>query len=160
GELGHNIMDHIKGGGAHGTIPGNEDRATLGRRPNIAYMPRFRNVKSKSPNFLRGYGLQADGGPEGWGRGAASPRFGADFKRAISRPGPWSFIFYGYGECLPNNANYVEINKNKLDAWGIPTLKIHVQWRENELAIRKDMAQASSEMLGVAGARSIEPFVD
>ena len=33
GELGHNLMDHITGGGATGFIPGNKDRIVLGRRP-------------------------------------------------------------------------------------------------------------------------------
>jgi len=28
----------------------------------------------------------------------------------------------GFGECLPNHNNYVEVDKEKLDAWGIPTL--------------------------------------
>jgi choline dehydrogenase-like flavoprotein len=160
GELGHNIMDHIKGGGAIGTIPGNEDRLIVGRRPNICYMPRFRNVSAKSPSFVRGYGLQAEGERDNWERGAAQTGFGADFKRSISRPGPWRFTFYGYGECLPNHNNFAELNKDKLDAWGIPTLKIHVQWGPNELALRKDMALAASEMLGATGARSIEPFTD
>src|SRR5207302_6940857 len=32
GELGHNLMDHIKGGGAIGNIPGHEDQNVVGRR--------------------------------------------------------------------------------------------------------------------------------
>src|SRR5262249_32275478 len=58
GQLGHNLMDHTMGGGASGRIPGNEDKNVYGRRPNGIYVPRFRNVKSKNPNFLRGYGFQ------------------------------------------------------------------------------------------------------
>jgi choline dehydrogenase-like flavoprotein len=54
----------------------------------------------------------------------------------------------------------VELDKEKLDAWGIPVLKIHCAWRENELAIRKDMSIAAAEMLAAAGAHSIEPFTD
>ena len=160
GEVGHNLMDHIKGGGATATIPGYEDHTTFGHRPNIAYMPRFRNVKEKHPDFLRGYGLQAYGGRDGWDRGAIHLGFGADFKRDISRPGPWQFIFEGYGECLPNHENFVEIDKNRVDAWGIPSLKINCAFGENEFALRKDMSIAAAEMLSAAGARSIEPFTD
>jgi len=54
GELGHNLMDHIKGGGAKGIIPGCENRRSFGNRPNIAYVPRFRNVNEKHRGFLRG----------------------------------------------------------------------------------------------------------
>jgi choline dehydrogenase-like flavoprotein len=160
GELGRNLMDHIKGGGAKGVIPGYEDRQTFGNRPNIAYMPRFRNVKERHPGFLRGYGLQSYSHRPSWGRGAGQADFGADFKRSISLPGPWEFTFDGYGECLPNRANFVEINKGQTDAWGIPTLKIHCAFGDNEFALRRDMAVASAEMLAAAGAHSIEPFTD
>lgn len=158
GELGHNLMDHIKAGGASGIIPGNEDKIVLGRRPNGVYVPRFRNVKTKQP-FLRGYGFQGGGGRDGWERGVAQAGFGADFKRALSKPGPWRFTFSGYGECLPNHNNYVELDKEKVDAWGIPVLKVHCAWSENEYALRKDMAITASEMLAAAGAREIEPYM-
>ena len=160
GELGHNLMDHIKGGGATATIPGYEDRRTFGHRPNIAYMPRFRNLLGKDSSFLRGYGLQAYGGREEWDRGISQVGFGAGFKRAISQPGPWQFTFEGYGECLPNHNNFVEIDKNTVDAWGIPSLKIHCAFGENELALRKDMSIAAAEMLSAAGGRCIQPFTD
>jgi choline dehydrogenase-like flavoprotein len=160
GELGHNLMDHIKAGGATGIIPGNENRMVVGRRPNGIYVPRFRNVKTKQAEFLRGYGFQGSAEPQGWRRGIAETGFGPEFKKSMSRPGPWQFTFYGYGECLPNHNNYVELDKEKVDAWGIPVLKIHCAWGENELALRKDMSITAREMLVAAGARDIEPFVD
>ncbi|HTS36595.1 MAG TPA: GMC family oxidoreductase [Candidatus Solibacter sp.] len=160
GELGHNLMDHIKAGGAAGTIPGNEDRLPFGRRPNGIYVPRFRNVKTKHPDFIRGYGFQGGGSRQGWERGIGQVGFGAEFKQAMSRPGPWRFTFYGYGECLPNHANFIELNNEKLDVYGIPTLKIHCAWRKNELALRKDMSISGAEMLAAAGAYDIEPFMD
>jgi glucoside 3-dehydrogenase (cytochrome c) catalytic subunit len=159
GELGHNLMDHVTAGGATALIPGNEDRIELGRRPNGTYMPRFRNVKSKHPDFLRGYGFQGGAHRDGWNRGIAQSAFGADFKKSLSKPGPWRFSFGGFGECLPNHNNYVELDKAKVDAWGIPTLKIHSGWSENELALRKDMAISAAEMLAAVGGREIEPFV-
>ena len=54
---------------------------------------------------------------------------------------------------------YVELDKEKVDAWGIPTLKIHCAWGENELALRKDMSISAAEMLAAAGAHDIEPFL-
>ena len=160
GELGHNLMDHIKAGGADGTIPGNEDRIELGRRPNGIYVPRFRNVKTRQAGFLRGYGFQGGGSRDGWERGITQTGFGPGFKNSIRQPGPWKFTFYGFGECLPNHNNFVELDKEKVDAWGIPVLKIHCAWSENELALRKDMSISAAEMLAAAGARNIEPFTD
>jgi len=160
GELGHNLMDHIKAGGATGTIPGNEDKNVYGRRPNGVYVPRFRNVNTKHSDFIRGYGFQGGARREGWERGILQAGFGPEFKKAMRQGGAWKFTFYGFGECLPNHDNFAELDKGKVDAWGIPVLKIHCKWRENELAIQKDMAIAGAETLAAAGARDIEPFTD
>jgi choline dehydrogenase-like flavoprotein len=160
GELGHNLMDHVKGGGATAIIPGNENHVVIGRRPNGIYVPRFRNVKTNQKEFLRGYGFEGGGHREGWQRGILQTGFGTDFKRSLSQPGPWRFSFQGYGECLPSHANYVELDKEKVDAWGIPVLKIHCAWGHNERAIRKDMSVTAAEMLVSAGARKVESFVD
>jgi choline dehydrogenase-like flavoprotein len=158
GELGHNVMDHIMAAGAQAIISGNEDHVEVGRRPNGIYIPRFRNVKTRHPAFLRGYGYEGSGFREGWERGIGQAGFGADFKRSISQPGPWRFSIGGFGECLPNHDNFVELDKLKTDAWGIPVLKMSCTWGENELAIRKDMQIAAAEMLAAAGGRNIETF--
>jgi len=160
GELGHNLMDHVNSAGADATIPGYEDRIQVGRRPNGIYVPRFRNVKRKYPDFLRGYGFQGRGYREGWERGIEQTGFGANFKRSLRGPGPWRFSLFGFGECLPDHRNLVELDQTMVDAWGIPVLKIHCAWGDNELAIRKDMAISAAEMLAAAGGRDIEPFAD
>lgn len=156
GELGHNVMDHVKAGGASAYIPGYEDRVEFGRRPNGIYMPRFRNVKTKHPDFIRGYAFQGGAHREGWTRGVSQTGFGAEFKKSISRPGPWRFSFGGFGECLSNHNNFVELDKEKVDAWGVPTLKIHCSWSANELALRKDMGISAAEMLAAVGGKDIE----
>ena len=162
GELGRNFMDHIMEAGARATIPGNEDHITLGRRPNGTYVPRFRNIngKSKHPEFLRGYGFQGGAERAGWDRGIREVGFGAGFKKSVGRPGPWEMSFGGFGECLPNRNNYVELDKQTVDAWGIPSLKMHCAWGENELALRKDMQITAAEMLAAAGGRDIETFAN
>ncbi|HLV85757.1 MAG TPA: GMC family oxidoreductase [Candidatus Sulfotelmatobacter sp.] len=160
GELGHNLMDHAKGGGADCTIIGNEDRTEFGRRPNGIYVPRFRNVKTKHPDFLRGYGFQGGGSQQGWERGMKQIAFGPEFKKALRQGGPWRFTFYGFGECLPDHDNYLEIDKDTVDTWGIPTIRIHCAHRENEKAMQKDMAIAAAEMCAAAGARDIQPYND
>jgi choline dehydrogenase-like flavoprotein len=160
GELGHNLMDHHMGAGASGIIPGNEDKVPFGNRPNGIYVPRFRNVKTTQKDFVRGYGYQGGGSREGWGRGAAMAGIGVDFKNALKAPGPWRMGLGGFGECLPYHTNYVEIDKEKLDAWGIPTLKIHCAWGENEHKMSKDIAIQAAEMLAAAGAREIGVYQD
>src|SRR5215813_5485090 len=160
GELGHNLMDHHMGGGANGSMPGHEDKMPFGNRPNGIYIPRFRNVNTKQKDFIRGYGYQGGGHREGWSRGMWMTGIGADFKHALRQPGPWRFGVGGFGECLPNHSNYVEVDKEKLDAWGIPTLKIHCDWSENERAMSKDVAIQAGEMLAAAGAKDIQVYQD
>lgn len=156
GELGHNLMDHIMHGGASGIIPGHEDRVQIGNRPNGIYVPRFRNVHDTFPDFVRGYGFQGGGSREDWMRGSEMPGFGVEFKHQLRSPGPWRFSFGGFGECLPNHENHMELNKDKVDAWGIPTMNISHKWRENELAMVKDMQVTAAEMLEAAGAKNIQ----
>jgi len=156
GELGHNLMDHHMGSGASGEMPGHEDKMPFGNRPNGIYIPRFRNVKTKHRDFLRGYGYQGGGSREGWTRGMHMTGLGAEFKNSLKMPGPWHVSIGGFGECLPNHNNYVEVDKEKLDAWDIPTLKIHCDWSDNERAMSKDIASQAAEMLAAAGAKGID----
>jgi choline dehydrogenase-like flavoprotein len=160
GELGHNLMDHHMGAGASGRMLGHEDKMPFGNRPNGIYIPRFRNVDTKHNDFIRGYGYQGSGSREGWTRGMSMTGIGADFKNALRKPGPWRMGMGGFGECLPYHSNYVEIDKDKLDAWGIPTLKIHCEWGDNEKIMSKDIAFQAAEMLAAAGARDIQMFQD
>jgi choline dehydrogenase-like flavoprotein len=151
-------MDHHMGAGANGRMPGHEDKMPFGNRPNGIYVPRFRNVKTKQPDFLRGYGYQGGGSRDGWSRGASMVGLGPEFKNALKMPGPWRMSLGGFGECLPNHNNYVEIEKGKVDAWGVPTLKIHCAWGENELTMSKDIAVQAAEILAASGATEISVF--
>ncbi len=158
GELGHNLMDHSMGHGAVGTIPGYEDHVSYGNRPNGIYLVRFRNVKQKHPDFLRGYAFQGGAGRPGWGRGQAMKGFGSAFKQSlIAERGPWQFSFYGFGEMLPRHENRVELDSEVKDRWGIPALRISCAYGPNEQAQWKDMIASATEMLEAAGATAIQP---
>jgi len=158
GQVGKNLMDHIMGGGASGRVDAPLDRDTIGNRPNGIYVPRFRNVGKNKSSFVRGYGFQGGGGRSDWGRGAEQTGFGAEFKKALRHSGPWGFSLYGFGEMLPRPENFVEIDKTKVDAWGIPVVKIHCAYGDNEKALVHDMSISGAEMLAEAGAHDIQPF--
>ena len=159
GELGRHLMDHVFGAGALGTVPGPREMTTYGTRPTGIYVARFRNVKSRHPAFLRGYGFQGDGWQKGWTRGGETPGFGAAFKESLIRdPGPWRFGLGGFGEVLPRSDNYVAIHPTLKDKWGIPALHIQCTWGPNELAILEDMQQTAAEMMEAAGAAHIETY--
>ncbi|MGH7495394.1 MAG: GMC oxidoreductase [bacterium] len=161
GALGHYLMDHPYMAGAAGEIEGFEDKYYSGNRPNGTYIPRFRNVdkNSRHPDFLRGYGCQAGASRLGWNRGLYEPGLGVDFKRMLRKPGGWRMWIGGWGEHLPRYENYMELDPVQKDGWGIPVLKIHCAWSDNEDKMRQDMATSAAEMLEACGAKNIGPFV-
>src|SRR6202165_6070757 len=159
GELRHNLMEHHMGAGASGRMPGHEDKMPFGNRPNGIYVPRFRNVKTKQPDFLRGYGYQGGGNREGWSRGASMVGLGASFKKSlIGDLGPWEMEFGGFGEMLPRHENSVELDPHLVDAWGIPALRVNCAYSENEKKMQQDMVVSATEMLEALGATDIKPF--
>lgn len=158
GALGHYLMDHHFEVGAIGDLPGIEEYYYKGNRPNGIYVPRFRNVSAQTQrtDFVRGFGYQGEAWRPGWERPMRG--FGAEYKHALRTPGPWRMHFGGYGETLPYYENHITLDPDKTDAWGIPVLRIQCDWRENELVMRKDIAQSAAEMLDAAGAKNIETF--
>jgi choline dehydrogenase-like flavoprotein len=161
GELGHNLMDHIMGGGATATLPWARDRREIGNRPDAVYVPRFRNVKTKHPDFVRGYGFEGRAERAGWDRGTDTPGFGAKFKKSlIGDLGPWEMTLYGFGEMLPRHENRIEIDPNLVDAWGIPALRVTCAYGENEKKLLDDMVVSASEMFEAMGATDIRPIKD
>jgi choline dehydrogenase-like flavoprotein len=158
GVLGKYLMDHTMGHGAAGEVSGFEDPSNANRRLNGIYLPRFRNVSDRHPDFLRGYAYQGWGARDGWGRGVSSRGIGARFKQDLMEPGPWRMQLYGFGECLPDERNRVELDPEVTDAWGIPVLRIRCRWRENEWAMFDDMADQAAEMLEAAGVRNVAVF--
>ncbi|HEY7395088.1 MAG TPA: GMC family oxidoreductase [Gemmatimonadaceae bacterium] len=156
GTLGRYVMDHHYGSGASGTVPDFLDRRATGRRPNGIYIARFRNVTAEEKNFLRGYGMQGGSSRAGWGRGSSMPGYGNAFKQSlIDELGPWQLSASGWGETLPHEDNRVTLDPLMKDKWGIPAARIEVRWRENELAMDKDMMTAMTEMLDAAGCTDV-----
>lgn len=159
GELGHNLMDHQYRAGAGGLFEGFEDKYYIGRRPNGFYIPRFRNIGSdKRTDYIRGFGYQGSASRDNWMRGVRELSFGADLKELLTSPGGWSIGMSGFGECLPYHENQVSINKDKKDAFGLPTLNIDAEWKDNERAMRKDMMAAAAEMLEASGFKDVKTY--
>jgi choline dehydrogenase-like flavoprotein len=158
GELGHNIMDHHLSVGAGGEVDGFEDQYYSGRRANGVYIPRYRNVGKDKRDYLRGFGYQGGASRQGWNSLVAEMSIGADLKNAVAKPGKWSIGLGGFGEILPYHENFVVINKDKKDKYGLPTLTFDAILRDNELKMRKDMAADAAEMLEAAGFKNIKQF--
>lgn len=158
GELGHNLMDHHFRVGASGYLPGFTDKYDFGRRPNGFYIPRFRNIDEQRKDYIRGFGYQGRGSRENWMRGVRELSFGPELKELLMAPGPWQIGMTGFGECLPYHENKITLNHEVKDKWGQSTLTIDCEFKENEMAMRKDMKSSAVEMLEAAGATDIRPY--
>ena len=159
GVLGHYLMDHHFLVGARGRIDGLLDRYYQGNRPNGIYIPRFRNLGDDASrrDYVRGFGYQGGAGREGWGRGSSEAGLGVELKRRLQEPGGWSMGLTGFGECLPREDNYAALS-DQTDEFGIPVLRIHCTWGDNELAMRTDMAASAAEMLQAAGVKDVRTY--
>jgi choline dehydrogenase-like flavoprotein len=151
GVLGHYLMDHQEAGAAYGSTEKFADRYYKGNKPNGMYIPRFRNVKDKHPDYKRGFAYECYSSRGGWNRGNDIPAIGAAFKKELTTPGEWNMFLIGYGECLPDINNKVTTDPDKKDAYEMPVLKVDMKWGENEWAMRKDMEASATEMLERTG---------
>ncbi len=160
-QVGKNLMDHHKGIGAMGTHDGYTDKYYEGRRPAGIYIPRFRNLneQTKHPDFVRGYGYQADGERSEWPDVMKDDdSFGEAFKEKLTTPGPWTMWMGAWGECLPNEENKIWLDADKKDKWGIPIVNINFEHGKNDIAMRKDAQLNAVEMLEKSGFKNIKPF--
>ena len=156
GELGHNIMDHHLNVGASADVDGFDDQYYFGRRANGFYIPRYRNIGKDKRDYIRGFGYQGSASRQGWSSAVAELSIGVDLKNAVSKPGKWTVGMGGFGEILPYHENFVVINKEKKDKYGLPTLTFDAVLRENELKMRKDMAADAAEMLEASGFKNVK----
>ena len=159
GELGHNLMDHHFRVGGSADVEGFTDKYYKGRKPGGFYMPRFRNLDATSAHkdFVRGYGYQGGASREGWWRSIAEAGIGGEWKDQWQHPGQWTIGMLAFGECLPYHENKVTLT-SEVDPYGLPVLAVDCEWKENELSMRKDMAQSAAEMLESAGYKNIRTY--
>ena len=157
GALGHYLMDHHYQISGQGEIEGLMDKYSYGNRPTGFYIPRFRNLDAAThrDDYVRGFGIQGRVSRTSWQRGRGEKGFGEALKNRLRDPGPWRLSLNVFGEALPDYSNRVYLDPEQTDAWGIPLLHIDCEWKENELAMRKDMVAGVEEMLVEAGVKDV-----
>ncbi|MDR3712870.1 MAG: GMC family oxidoreductase [Puia sp.] len=161
GQVGHNLMDHFIYAGASGEYEGFEDKYYTGRRPCGIYVPRFRNISPAThrTDYVRGFAFQGGAGRADWlDQSKSLGGFGKDYKQKITSPGPWNFMIGAYGETLPYYNNQVTLDKEQKDQWGLPLVRIRLEYQGNEEAMRKDAMESAEEMLHKTGAKNVARF--
>lgn len=158
GLLGKYVAFHNYRATINATYEGHLDKTTDGRRPNSGYIPRFRNLLKQETDFLRGY---ASG--FGANRGQREDRngWGEDLKTGILKPKLddfWSVGSHMMGETIPKESNYVALDKDQRDPWGIPQLRISVDYDDNDVKMTKDFFEQLTEMYTKAGFKNIRTY--
>ncbi len=157
GLLGKFVAFHNYRGVVTATHNGFQDKDTAGRRPNGALMPRFRNVRQQETDFLRGYAVSfgasrsVDQETEG---------FGQELKDGLLNPsnGPWRVSARMMGETIPKESNKVTLDRDDLDEWGMPKLRIDVSYDENDEKMLLDFFSQFQEMFEKAGFENVRPI--
>ena len=159
GQLGRNLMDHHFHVGGSASVEGFEDVYFRGRRPNGFYIPRFRNLGGATDkDFVRGYGYQGGSSRENWMRGVAELAYGPKFKDQLFEPGSWRIGMTAFGEMLPYEENRMTLLTDDLDDWGLPKVSFATQLFENEIKMRKDMAEQAEEIFTRAGFKNVRSY--
>jgi choline dehydrogenase-like flavoprotein len=146
----HNYRARISG-----EYDGFKEFTTDGSRPNGGYIPRFRNVFKQETDFLRGY---AAGFYSGRSSNTDRNGIGASLKDQLLKPtlGNWHVSSHIMGETIPKETNYVALDKEKKDEWGIPLLKISIDYDENDEKMTKDYLEQMTEMFTKAGFTNLQ----
>ncbi|HYL96436.1 MAG TPA: GMC family oxidoreductase [Terriglobales bacterium] len=159
GVLGHYLMDHftIEGGGGLMPSLASSKREPVGR-PCGFIIPKYANVgANRNSSFLRGYRFDGDGSQELYGHAFLLPEFGDAWRQRVRSDIPYYFGIGAQGECLPRKDNYVALDPQKKDAWGIPVLHIVSSYGENEHAMAKAMRADVSAILDEMKLSDINP---
>lgn len=156
GVLGKYIAFHHYGGNVSGRYEGPLDKfRTDGRNPAGCYIPRFRNVYRQETDFLRGY---AAGFSAGRGFYSDTSAIGEALKDSLvnRKLGSWHVGSHMMGETIPKEQSYIKLDADKKDSWGVPLLKISVDFDDNDAKMLDDYFEQVSEMFTAAGFKDVK----
>ena len=155
GVLGKFIGFHNYRGRVSADYDGFHDSTTDGRRPTGGYVPRFRNLFKQETDFLRGYATsfqtrKLDNSTAGL--------VSDELKAALLIPaqGGWSVGAQMLGETLTKESNFIRLDDNLKDDWGIPLLRMSVDFDDNDRKMVQDFYEQFTEMFTKAGFTNIK----
>jgi len=154
GVLGKYVAFHNYRAKINASYDGFMDFKTDGRTMTSAYLPRFRNVKKQETDFLRGY---ASGFGANRYTDINQDGYGETLKNNLAKKdlGPWRVGSHMMGETIPKETNYVKLDGNKKDAWGVPLLSVNIEYDDNDEKMVKDYFEQMTEMYTKAGFKDI-----
>ena len=157
GLLGKYVAFHNYRGKISAVHEGHPKQTIDGRKPNSIYFPRFRNVYRQQTDFLRGYAA-------GFGSSRRVPVETEDFGELLAAnilattkdgDGTWRVNSHMMGETIPKESNYVALHPELKDDWGIPQLRVNIDYDDNDEKMLRDFFEQFTEMYERAGFKEI-----
>ena len=163
GVVGRNLMDSVGSDGG-GYFPQLE-RMPAHNHDGVGgmhmYLPWWKFDRKNE--FLRGYHTEFGGGRGMPGVGDYDDLcdevegYGVSLKRECKKKYGTYIGFAGRGEMIPNENCYCEIDPSVVDQWGIPVLRFHWRWSDNEIRMARDMQETYREIVETAGGTYLTP---
>ncbi len=126
------------------------------------YMPWWLYQKQKQGQmpFARGYHIEFGGGRSQPDAGTFDGfeelnggGYGVGLKREIRKMYGANVGMSGRGEMIPNEDSYCEIDPHVVDQWGIPVLRFHFKWSQDEILQARHMQETFREIIEAAGGK-------
>ena len=146
GVLGHYWHDQFYiPSGVYGVIPEVKGGKSARGYSGSGVLARFRNLKTREKDFLRGYSCDINPGisPDA----KYFPLWGAELEAAVNHHLNAGIQTTIMGETLARFENYVKLDPKVTDAWGIPVLNFNVKYTDNEYNMAKDAIDTVSQLL-------------
>jgi choline dehydrogenase-like flavoprotein len=170
GLVGKYLMDTVGTDGSEGflpilmDLPPHNDDGVGGMHLYMPWWNYQRQLRNEMP-FSRGYHIEFGGGrsmPEpGMGFGTEhflGGGYGAELKRGVRKLFGAFVGFSSRGEMIPNEDSYCEVDKNVIDEWGIPVLKFHFKWSDDEIQMARHARETFREIIAAAGGEVLRTF--
>lgn len=152
GQVGRNLCDHLYGTTSYGYLPQLLGQASFPdnvSNSQVVWMPRWQNLENpKQEKYIRGYSIYPTGGCDSfpWYQDQIEG-FGSALKRDIKRYYPTPVSFYCQIPSLPSSTNYVDIDPDVKDIYGIPAVRVHFKWGPNELMMWDQAKEVCSNVI-------------
>jgi len=119
----------------------------------------FYEMDEKKVGFYGGGGLDArfDFTPINFAMGGlppGTPRWGKDFKKALSQNFTRTMQIFCHGTSLAVETNSFSLDPDVKDAWGLPALRMTFRDHPNDLKMMEWMKDRAMEILDAAGAKT------
>jgi choline dehydrogenase-like flavoprotein len=132
------------------------------------YMPWWNLDKQRKNQlpFSRGYHIEFGGGRRGMPmpgilsgtENLVGGGYGEKLKHDCRKVYGAFIRLHGRGEMIPNKDSYCEIDNSVTDQWGIPVLKFHFKWGQDEILMARHMQETFQEIVKTSGGKVIESF--